>query len=287
MKFHLTVTNQPTPWNWVRTTSTSASQKIFYILCNPEVHYRAHNSPPLVNPEPHESCPCSALVLPVLIAFHLRVALRGGLFPSDVPTVSFLFCSVHATCPTHSHPCFYSELATSTNHESVVMQFHGASCSLHVGTDILIFTLFSKTLSLFSSRNASDKAPHAHKEYASRLKLNRGHSFVYYKFSINSEAVTQLLKKKKHLFVYTTPACFNSWLSPSDKHLWTLETLISVMHFLPYTVFCYSYIVLNPPNCRLRYRIYQVTFFLRAFLFVLVWWNVFHCKVSSFVAVKW
>ena len=67
VKFHLTVTNQPTPWNWVRTTSTSASQKISCILCNPEVYFFAHNSPPLVYPEPHESCPCSPFVLTYLL----------------------------------------------------------------------------------------------------------------------------------------------------------------------------------------------------------------------------
>jgi len=101
VKFHLTVTNQPIPWSWVRTISALASQ-ISCILCNPEVHYRAHNSPPFVYPEPHESCP---FVLSVLIAFHLRVALRGGLFPSDVSTVSFLLHACHMPCL--SHPCFH------------------------------------------------------------------------------------------------------------------------------------------------------------------------------------
>ena len=81
------------------------------------------------------------------------------------------------------------------------MQFHGASYSLHVGTDILIFTLSSKTLSMFSSRSASDKAPHAHKEHASLWNPNRGLSFVFYKFSINSEAVTQLFKKTQFVCV--------------------------------------------------------------------------------------
>jgi hypothetical protein len=97
-----------------------------------------------------------------------------------------IFFSTHAAC----HPILVFIDSWPQVLIMNLMQFHGASYSLHVRAYILIFTLFSKTLSLFSSSNASDKAPHAHKEYASRWNLNRGLSFVFYKFSINSEAIS-------------------------------------------------------------------------------------------------
>jgi hypothetical protein len=112
------------------------------------------------------------------------------------------------------------------------MQFHGASYSLHVGTDILIFTRFSKTLSLFSSGGTSDKASHAHKEYASRWNLNRGLSFVFYKFSINSEAVTQLLKNTPFVCVYNScmfqlrQAYVNTWNSHFADDFFSLHSIL-------------------------------------------------------------
>jgi hypothetical protein len=70
----------------------------------PEVHYRVHNSPPLVpilsQINPVHTTPSYVLIL----SFHLRLGLPSGLFPSGFPIkilYAFLFSPIRATWPSH------------------------------------------------------------------------------------------------------------------------------------------------------------------------------------------
>jgi hypothetical protein len=75
------------------------------ILCNPEFHYRIHNSPPPVpilsqlNPV-HATHP-TALRSILILSSHLRLGLPSGRFPSGFPTKMRLFSPIRATCPAH------------------------------------------------------------------------------------------------------------------------------------------------------------------------------------------
>jgi len=95
VKFHLTVINQPTPWNRVRTTSTSASQELFLYVMQPG------GSLPCLQ-QPATRLPGATGILSMLsictTCFNsfpsTRCPYRRSLSPQ-------FFCSMHATCPTH------------------------------------------------------------------------------------------------------------------------------------------------------------------------------------------
>jgi hypothetical protein len=88
--------------------SCAATQELPKILWNPNVHYRVHNSTPLVHilsqTNPVYTTHPIYLRSIVIQCTHLCLGLPCGLFPSGFPTNilhAFLFYSIRATCPAH------------------------------------------------------------------------------------------------------------------------------------------------------------------------------------------
>jgi hypothetical protein len=84
----------------------AATQRISQHLCNQNVHYRVHKSPPSTGPypEPDQSTPEHPILFKIdLSKIHLRLGLPSGLFPSGFPTnilYPFVFSRIRATWPT-------------------------------------------------------------------------------------------------------------------------------------------------------------------------------------------
>jgi hypothetical protein len=104
--------NQPTNSielspSW-ETASCSTTKEFPNILWNMEVHYHAHNSPPLApilsHINPVHTTP-SYLRSILILSTHLHLGLPSGLFPSHFPTkllYAFFFSLLYTTCPAHN-----------------------------------------------------------------------------------------------------------------------------------------------------------------------------------------
>jgi hypothetical protein len=85
-----------------------ATQELPRILWNPKVHYRVHESPPLVSIlsqiDPVNTIPSYLPKIYFNIVHHPRLCVPSGLFPSRFPTnilYAFLFSHIRVTCPAH------------------------------------------------------------------------------------------------------------------------------------------------------------------------------------------
>jgi hypothetical protein len=98
----------------------AVTQELRSILWNPKVHYRVHNSPPLI--PIHNIASYRSKVYFNTSIIHLCPGLPSGLFPSGFPTNSlhvFLSAPICATCPAHFIlSSFWLHLAKSTIYEA-------------------------------------------------------------------------------------------------------------------------------------------------------------------------
>jgi hypothetical protein len=92
---------------FLRSHNCADTQELPRILWNPKVHYRVHNSPPLVpilsQIDPVHTITCYLRSM-LIFSTHLRLGLPSGLFPSGFPTNilhAFLFSPIrrHAIIP--------------------------------------------------------------------------------------------------------------------------------------------------------------------------------------------
>ena len=128
-------------------SSSSTSQQIQRILCNPKFHIHFHNSQPLV-PIMSQFNPLHILSTGVLrstlvLSPHLRRGLPNKLFPS-----SFSIKTLHE--PPASPQVSHATTISPCSH------LHFPVTSSLSGPNILLSTLFSKTLSLCSFLNVTN-----------------------------------------------------------------------------------------------------------------------------------
>jgi len=165
-KYRLTYSNeQSPPW---KANLFSASQEIPHTVWNPQVHFAftcaSHLSlswaRTIQSMLSHPTSWRSILIL----SFHLCLSFSSGLIPSGFPTKTLytpLLSPIHATFPTHLillnlPQTIFGEEYRSLSSSLCSFLYSPATLSL-LGPNPLLSALFSNTLSLHSSLNASNQ----------------------------------------------------------------------------------------------------------------------------------
>ena len=141
------------------------SQTIPRILSNPKIHYCIHRSPPpvLILSQIKTS---HFSKIRVNIIHHLLLLIRCGLLPSGFTSKSLyapLLSPIRATCPARF---IFLHLITQISGEeyraytSLFSLLYSPITTFLLGPNILLSTLFSKTLSLHSSLDVGDQVSH-------------------------------------------------------------------------------------------------------------------------------
>jgi len=156
--------------NWL-----AASQEIPHISWNPKVHYRNQSvrhlslswANPIQSKYPHSTSWRSILIL----STHLRLGLPSGSLSLQFPHEDSIrppLRPIHTTCPAH---LILLDFITRTILGEAYRSLSSSLCSLlHspvtstlLSPNILLYTIFSNTLSFLSSFNFSDQASHPYK----------------------------------------------------------------------------------------------------------------------------
>ena len=155
-------------------TRFSAEQEIPLILWKHKVHYRVYKFPPpipllsQINPV-HAPHPTSWRYISILSS-HLLLGLPGGFFPPVFPTKTLYAALLSPICATCTPHLILRSLITSVifdeEHSTLSYSLYRFLCSVTSSLwapNILLDTLFSHSLSLFSSLNVSDHVSHPYK----------------------------------------------------------------------------------------------------------------------------
>ena len=143
------------------------------------------------NSEPPQSGPCpppNAWRSILILSSHLCLGLPSDLFPSDFPTKTLyapFLSPIHASSPAHFilHVLITQIIITEAYRSlssSLCSLLHSCLTLSLLDPNIFLSILFSNTLSLYSSLNASDQFSHPYKTTSKIIFMCGPRTFIQY-----------------------------------------------------------------------------------------------------------